>query len=74
MSPIIHERKVTTMRLSDIKAAAAENDCTVVTNRFVPRGQMIIMNPEIVGSDLAPGRRVLAVHPDEGTEDSPDYE
>ncbi|MBA2952130.1 hypothetical protein GON03_19125 [Nocardioides sp. MAH-18] len=35
------------VNLADAKALAAQHDTTVVGNRFVPRGQLLLVNPAL---------------------------
>ena len=57
-----------TIPLADLKAIAARYDSTVKVSAspVVPRGQMVVVNAELLGmGDVAPGRLLIAVHPDD---------
>jgi len=50
------------MRLADLKAEAARRGWEVMANRFVPRGQAIMIDWRALGIDSP---RTMAVHPDD---------
>ncbi len=50
--------------LAELKAMAAEYDCTIITRSIVPRGEMMVLDYRLMGmGDLMPGRKTIAVHP-----------
>lgn len=53
---IVHPADV---HLADVKARAAEHGATVVANRYVPRGQMFVLDPAVLASYALCGATVI---------------